>query len=143
MNESLQITSAQPQFKSRYSVRLRFISVFVILSFISHDVVRAEDFRLQRERQKDGKFLPRYLLEQQKNHEEFIQQKEDSSNLQRSLDAELTARLRAKKKKFEDDDRRRGGSSDGPLQYTLGDEDENGEPTTLNEYEYDESGDLV
>ena len=45
-------------FKSRYSLKFRAISALIICSFLAQDVARAEDFRLQREKQKDSGFLP-------------------------------------------------------------------------------------
>ena len=126
-------------FKSRWPLWVKGVSIFVIGSFLFTEVASAADpsgFQLKREREKESKFLPRYLLEQQQKHEDFIQQKEDQSNLAKSLEDEFTQRMR-KKKPFLEDDRRRGGTGENNnLQYTLGDPDENGDPTTLSVYEY-------
>src|SRR3989338_3788266 len=143
-NDEIEKTEEIP-FKSRWPLWIKSVSILVIASFFYSDVVRAADptsFQLQIERQKESKFLPRSLLEQQKKHEDFIQRKEDQSNLSKSLEDEFTQRMR-KKKPFLEDDRRRGGSGDGGrLEYTLDDYNEEGEPMTLNDYVYDENGNL-
>src|SRR3990167_4190796 len=139
-NDEIEKTEEIP-FKSRWPLWIKSVSILVIASFFYSDVVRAADptsFQLQRERQKESRFLPRYLLEQQKKHEDFIQKKEDESNIAKSLEDDFTQRMR-KKKPLLEDDRRRGGAGSGEgkdLEYTLSDENEEGIPTTLNLYEY-------
>ncbi|MGH7198413.1 MAG: hypothetical protein ACREH5_06725, partial [Candidatus Omnitrophota bacterium] len=123
---------------------MRVIALLVISSFFAREAVWAADpsgFQLSREKKKEGKFLPRYLLEQQQKHEDFIQKKQDETSITGSLEDDFTARMR-KKKAFFEDDRRRGGAGEGRMEYTLGDEDANGNPTTLNIYEYADNGDL-
>src|SRR3989338_2193981 len=132
-------TLEEKPFKSRWPLWVKGISVLIISSFLFTEVASAADpnsFQLKRERDKESKFLPRYLLEQQQKHEDFIQQKEDQSNLAKSLEDEFTARMRKKKPLLEDDKRRGGTGDNNILQYTLADPDENGNPTTLNVYEY-------
>ena len=112
MTSSEMNTLEEKPFKSRWPLWVKGVSVLVVSSFLFTEVASAADpsgFQLKREREKESKFLPRYLLEQQQKHEDFIQQKEDQSNLAKSLEDEFTQRMR-KKKPFLEDDRRRGGT---------------------------------
>src|SRR3989338_4158112 len=132
-------TLEEKPFKSRWPLWVKGISVLVIGSFLFTEVASAADpnsFQLKRERDKESKFLPRYLLEQQQKHEDLIQQKEDESNLAKSLEDQFTERMRKKKPLLEDDRRRSGTVDSNILQYTLDDPDENGNPATLSVYEY-------
>src|SRR3989338_7545218 len=140
-NQPENIGEKEKPFKSRRRIGIKVISSLLVLTFLSREIIFAADpstFKLQREKEKESKYLPRYLLEKQQKHEDFIQAKEDQESLSRSLEDDFTKRLRKKKPLF-DDERRRigvGGGAGEPLQYTLGDEDEDGRPTTLNLYEY-------
>ncbi|MBI4353083.1 MAG: hypothetical protein HY593_04060, partial [Candidatus Omnitrophica bacterium] len=123
---------------------MRAVSLVVAMAFLTSDCLWAAEpsslFELKREKEKqESKFLPRYLLEQQRKHEEFMQRREDLSDLARSLEDEFTERMRSRKKPLFEDDRRRGGGEGGAgrLEYTLTDSDEGGRPTTLNLYEYE------
>ena len=85
MTEGL-IVNEKP-FKSRWTLGMKVVSTVVVGTFLFRDLVWAADPSsfLQREKDKESQFLPRYLLEQQMKHEDFIQQKEDISNLTQSL----------------------------------------------------------
>ncbi|PIU40399.1 MAG: hypothetical protein COT00_01875, partial [Candidatus Omnitrophica bacterium CG07_land_8_20_14_0_80_50_8] len=136
-NSELMVTEVKP-FKSRWPLWVKIISIIIIFNFASREIVFAADPSgfLQREKQKDSKFLPRYLLEQQQKHEYFIQGQQDRYDLANSTIDDFMRRLR-KKKPFLDDERRRGGGPPGDkLQYTLSDPNEDGTPTTLDVYEY-------
>ncbi|MBI3316162.1 MAG: hypothetical protein HYZ87_04235, partial [Candidatus Omnitrophica bacterium] len=132
------------EFRTRWSLPIRTIAFFLVLSFFGEQVLWAADsdsaFKLRREKtEQDSKFLPRYLLEQQQKHEEFIQQKIDNDSLSRSLEDDLTFRLRSRRSEFEEPERRIGAAdSEGELiQFTLSKEtDENGSPRYVNIYEY-------
>src|SRR3989338_7534333 len=136
-NQPENIGEKEKPFKSHWRIGMKVIASLLVITFLGREFIYAADpssFKLQREKEKESKYLPRYLLEQQKKHEDFIQQKDDQESLSRSLEDDFTRRLRRKKPLF-DDERRRigvGGGAGEPLQYTLGDEDEDGRPTTLN-----------
>ena len=82
------VTTDEKAFKSRWRLRMKVVAMLIVATFLFREASWAIDptgFKLQRERQKEGKFLPRYLLEQQQKHEEFVQHKEDLSDLSKSL----------------------------------------------------------
>ncbi|MBI3252411.1 MAG: hypothetical protein HYZ52_03720, partial [Candidatus Omnitrophica bacterium] len=147
------------EIKSRWSLRVKFISAILVVSFAFEQVSFAAErpaFLREREKEKkDSAFLPRYLIEQQKKAEELTQRKNDLAAINESLNGnellgnkvrEQAAEMR--RKLFEPDKRRPGGGGgEEAAAFTMEDTDGNGEFTDpndqLNLYQYDSNGKLT
>ncbi|MDP3791409.1 MAG: hypothetical protein Q8R38_05155, partial [Candidatus Omnitrophota bacterium] len=89
-------------------------------------------------------FAPDYIQSQQSKHEEIIRQKQDTQDMLMSLDERLRRKLSNKEDEELDLKKKRGGggnsrlgASGQPVEYTLSDYDEEGNPQQINIYNYE------
>ncbi|MFA6142989.1 MAG: hypothetical protein WC738_06845, partial [Candidatus Omnitrophota bacterium] len=94
-----------------------------------------------KDREQSNSFAPAYVQEQQQKHEDVIRVKQDAEDLSWMLRNPVKRQdeeIKLQKKKSTSEDQGTGE----PVQYTLDDFDEEGQPGELNVYEYNADGSL-
>ena len=97
--ESDKISADQKPFRSRFSYKIKIVSILVMGTFLSRDAAWAFDYNSLRKDQKEQStsFLPGYLKQQQAKHEDMIKMKENALALKQSVDSKFAEKVREAK----------------------------------------------